>query len=376
MTTPNPWTKAAAFSLLLVLSAGLLVTASCAQRGAQQRPAAMASQAQQHWAKRLHGAWTRIQSKDDVYEATGAPTLRIDEKNFHEAWSDGRTRDSRWYVAQSDKDVVHIAVQVKGRAPEIWRLYLYTPQELVVFAPGLPPATYKRRGVETGELSPQSQVAQSQAVQSQAPQTLQDEMQREAAQALQSPDGAKDTHTAAPASAHTPEEQAAIDRAAEANAAAAAERAETSPEPAPSKAPRNKRAELEAIYQEIQRVQDAMTPEERVLGERLLIGTWDLTEAAIEEVNSRGEPGGVQFEGIVLKFSARERLSMIWKTVEETLSNGLYWRIEGMYGPELRVILTEPGLEDVASRERLQFLDVDHFILDPQGQNLRFERRQ
>lgn len=116
-----------------------------------------------------------------------------------------------------------------------------------------------------------------------------------------------------------------------------------------------------------------MTAEDRTLGERLLRGTWDLTPTSLEQINEHAAENGIKLEGAVLKFGEQDRLSMIWKTAHETLSNGAMWTIEGMYGTELRVILTEPYQEP--NRERLQFLDVDHFVLDPGGEHMIFERR-
>lgn len=341
---------------LAVIVAGLLA-ASCHRPAAQTRAYDQhaSSPAHQQWARRLQGDWTRIDGQKDIYEATGAPRLRIDDKNIHHAWSDGKTLDTRWAAVQADKDVVHVAVQMPNRSAEIWRLYLYTPQELVVFAPGLPPATYQRAGSESVEMSRQTQHAQSEPTRAQ---TAQQEMEQEAREllGLSDPDETPNAHTPPPA--------AQAPRSADAQEPP---RAQTTlvRRPTPE--------ELQAIYQRIQAVHHAMTDEDRRLGERLLLGTWELSAASLQEINARSSQDGIIFEGIVLRFGEQERLSMIWKTEDETVSNGAHWSIEGMYGAELRVILAEPNQEP--NRERMQFLDVDRFVLDPEGERMIFERR-
>lgn len=364
MTNSNRWRTAAAL-LTLTLSTILLMASGCGQSGAQrqQSHAAMGASIHQEWANRMQGAWERIDNQDDAYEASGAPTLRINKDTFHQAWSDGTARDSRWYVVHEDKDVVHIALESKDRAQEIWRIYLYSPQEMTAFAPGLPPATYKRRGVERSELSIPMQAESERHARSMQKETSQQDGQliqtlSEEGEVLGESD--------------TPQESSAL----QASTSHAPSNAQQSEKPRTTENAGGKRPshhELEAIFQRIQHIQDAMTPADRELGERLLLGTWDLTDASLEEANAMRGDDYVPLEGAVLSFGPRQRLSMIWKTATDTVSNGLVWEIEGMYGLELRVILTEPN--EGPTRERMQFLDVDHFVLDPEGANMRFERR-
>lgn len=361
---PNRCSKTAATCLVLALSAAIALMSGCGQSGAHRQHAhsAMAASVHQQWAGRLAGTWVRVDNQDDVYEASGAPTLKINATNFHEAWSDGTTRDSRWIVVQDDRDVVHIALEAKDRAPEVWRLYLYSPQELTAFALGLPPATYKRRGTEHVELSTQMQAAKQAQVSS-----AQEEPQQ-ATPPLPPPSEGEPLRVATDANSTGATPHAQVSQA--------SNRVETAPqEQHVDETPRKKPShqELEAIFQQIQHIHDTMTPADRALGERLLIGTWDLTQESLTAVNAMRGNGVALFEGAVLNFGARQRLSMIWKTATDTLSDGLRWEIEGMYGPELRVILSESGQQP--SRERMKFLSADHFILDPGGANLHFERR-
>lgn len=366
MMKSNRCSKMAGTFLILALSAAIAVVSGCGQSGAQrQHPhSAMAASVHQQWAGRLAGTWERVDNEDDVYEASGAPLLKIDAKNFHEAWSDGTTRDSRWVVVQDDRDVVHLALEAKDRAPEVWRLYLYSPQELTAFAPGLPPATYKRTGTEHAELS----VAMQEANKAQASRTH--VAPQEATPPLPPP---SEGQTRA-ASTHATTDPAPPTQ--EVPASKASDHTEKSRGPKTSEGKQGKKPshyELEAIFQKIQHIHDTMTPADRALGERLLIGTWDLTQESLDAANAMRADGVELFEGVVLSFGARQRLSMIWKTANDTLSNGLAWEIEGMYGPELRVILRESG--QGPNRERMKFLSADHFILDPGGEDLHFERR-
>lgn len=362
-----------ALLLLVVFGLASALTLGCGPRQGANAPYNAQGQhpAHQEWARRLQGDWQRIDGKNDPYEAGGASKLRIDDKTIQQAYRDGQSEEHRWATVQTDKDVVHVALQMPNKSAEVWRLYLYSPQELVVFAPGLPPATYRRGGVETQELSPDMQEKERGA-------SSQEQMQREAQELLgHTPD--KPAEDPASKVQHLdaddlPEsfDQAALSAAEETSAPTSSAR---SNEPLEIHSPRGKPSteELRAIYQKIQQVHDTMSAEDRELGERLLMGSWDLSEESIANVNEGAGEHGVEFEGIVLKFSEQDRLSMVWKTREETLSNGATWSIEGMYGAELRVILTEPNQEP--NRERLEFIDVHHFILDPGGEHMIFERR-
>lgn len=372
------WREKSPVVLVWVLGTALLMMAGCGQRGAQrqQNLSAMGSSIHQEWTNRLQGDWERVDNQDDVYEATGAPIIRINKENFHQGWSDGTTLDSRWLIVQDDRDVVHIALESKDRAPEIWRLYLYSPQELTVFAPGLPPATYKRRGVQRSELSVPMQDAKQRQARSiedgrwqqdgQVVQTLSE--QNDAAEHNGAPDTSQESSVHYAAASDAAESDAAESDAANQNEGGQENHAQKEEG---EKRPNHR--ELEAIFKKIQHIQDSMTPAERALGERLLLGTWDLTEESLKEANEMRGDDFVPLEGAVLTFGPRQRLSMIWKTANDIVSNGVIWEIEGMYGPELRVILTEQG--EGPTRERMQFLDVDHFVLDPNGANMRFERR-
>lgn len=339
---------------------GLLFTTSCHRPAAQTRAYDQhaTSPMHQQWARRLSGNWQRIDGQSDTYEATGAPTLRFDDKYMHHAWSDGQTLDTRWAAVQADQDVVHVAIQMPNRSAEIWRLYLYTPQELVVFAPGLPPATYRRGGSETAEMSLQTQSSHASAASS--AQTAEEQLREEAQELL----GLAPDPPSAPSNAQTPRAPEPLPQ-----------NPQSSPPPPSSSHVRHRPSsqELQAIYERIQALHHAMTDEDRRLGERLLMGTWELTSDSLQQVNAHAGQEGVAFEGIVLKFGEQERLSMIWKTRDETVSNGALWSIEGMYGTELRVILAEPN--QAPNRERMQFIDVDHFVLDPEGERMIFERR-
>lgn len=371
----RPFWKPSRFALILALLGFALVGAqACGPR--QGGNAAYNAQGQHpahgEWARRLQGTWQRVDGQNDPYEAGGASQLRIDDQRIEQGYRDGRQEENRWAAVQADKDVVHVAVQMPNKSAEVWRLYLYSPQELVVFAPGLPPATYRRGGAEDAELSPQTQQANSGASAS----SSQEQMKREAQELLgHAPDDAPQEN--APNVQHLdpedlpdsidPDALATEAPSAPTSTAQSAQPLEIQHDGKPSP------EELRAIYQQIQSVQDTMSDEDRALGERLLRGAWELTDESIEQVNHYAGENGVEFTGIVLKFGDQDRLSMVWKTVDETLSNGATWSIEGMYGAELRVILTEPNQEP--NRERLEFVDANHFILDPGGEHMIFERR-
>ena len=110
----------------------------------------------------------------------------------------------------------------------------------------------------------------------------------------------------------------------------------------------------------------------RRLGERLLIGRWQLSPESRAALNDqRGD--APPLTTMTLRFDVNGNIAMLMELGEDRYLDRGRWQLEGMYGAEVRVIVTSDDAS--ARRERMLFLHIDRFILSPQDEALIFERR-
>ncbi len=290
-----------------------------------------------YWNKRLSGEWVRIDNLGH-YDASGASALTFGPGTLKETSQDGRVRQSDWTVLENTDDVTYIQVIPRGQAAEKWRLYLVAADQLTVFVPNLPPASYAVKGSEAAK--------EDAAALMRTPPSVVQENAREPREgtSITRPQGSTPTQVQ--------EEEP--------------ETVEGENVASPS------RSELEKIFSRMKNVHVSTLEERKRLGERLLIGSWLMAPGTLASINEGAQDDAVTFTDVVLRFSNQWRLTMIWKTAGDMTSYGSDWRVEGMYGTEIRVILTDPSKQE--SREFMKFMDIDHFILDPEGEALMFVR--
>lgn len=126
------------------------------------------------------------------------------------------------------------------------------------------------------------------------------------------------------------------------------------------------------LFRQARSVGVAFDTNERRLGERLLVGRWQLSDDSRDALNdARGD--APPLTTMTLRFDANGNIAMLMELGEDRFLDRGRWQLEGMYGAEVRVIVTS----DVASprRERMLFLHIDRLILSPQDEALIFERR-
>lgn len=129
----------------------------------------------------------------------------------------------------------------------------------------------------------------------------------------------------------------------------------------------------EELVRQVRSVSVTLGHFDRALGERLVIGRWMLAEESLEYLRTNEEMRAIQ--RVILRFESTGRMTMRMEYLESRVVAHRQWTLEGMYGPEVRVILRTQ--DQPAQRERLLFLHVDRFLMfSPQGEALIFERHQ
>lgn len=337
------------YALLILLSAALM--SGCAVPKPRQQQAAeqelyqslvsAQQRAQQVWSQRLAGTWLRTDGGGDHF-AAAAHTLHFDGATLQEQWLDATERSGAWALLDATHEVIHLERFDAEFEPQVWRIFLSSGDELTLFRPGHLAQNYVRSMPDGQGAAPKRGDMASTPV-------------RDGAAAS----GMTAEHPAAEPSrdvlSHEETGQEDIEPWTE---------EELRKHGAPT---------LEELRRQMRSVDVAVGNSDRKLGERLLIGSWKLTEISRERLNT-GVPAAQHLESVTLRFDQGGSVTMVTRFADGSSEERGVWRLEGMYGPELRVILSLVGSS--ARRERMLFLDIDRFVLSPQDGALGFERTQ
>lgn len=277
------------------------------------------------WTARLQSRWVREDLEGET-PASPAHELRFDDHTLLEVWTDGTQREGQWTLRDASPDVIHLLLDSETFDTQLWRIFLPDEDELVLFMPGHEPCTYYREGSAPFYAALGKE-------------------RREAATESSSTSTAEAARQANPSLPYADEDEKEVEALHERLGA-------------PTQA---------ALERQMRSVNVAISHPNKKLGERLIIGRWSLSNESLENLDNSGA-----LEGLTLYFGPSGAVHMETALAGDLTTEGGVWRLEGMYGPEVRVILTLTGSS--SRRERMLFLDIDRFVLSPQDEALIFER--